>query len=495
MSLVLLALLAARAGDPSEDDWGNDDSIGFPSSTPSSDEDDWGEGDDGWGDDDAIGFPSDSSAPAPPPTRESPIRLGGTVVSTDVMWLQRLKDEPYASSRKSFDPHLRIVEDKLRVEVSLHFEADARYLAEGEDLDDATWEVYAYQAAPRLLFADVEVRPGLVVSAGRQIVSWGEGVVLSPLDVINPADQRDPGLGDPDDFKLPILMGRVDGRIGDHELDAIVVPEAFFGYVPNPTGPYGALDDLLAEANIPPEMLEPYTIRYQHGQRGTDPRNFEVYGRWRYFGRGFDLGLYAASLLDDAGLIVFQDVSDGLGTNENVDIVLDHRRFTLLGHSGTALPHEDLLVRWELTAELDRWFTTYESTPAPTFGEAQASMARGMIGLQYNGLPRTTIDLEATKGLFFERPRGLTFDVDTEIFALRVTHDELRERLEMTVLAMLLGADLLYGGAVRAEVNYEVADGLRAGLGVVLTYPGDERGPLYGLDEHHRAFARARYEF
>ena len=45
---------------------------------------------------------------------------------------------------------------------------------------------------------------------GRQIVNWGRSDTVRVLDVINPLDNREPGLVDIEDLRLPVTMARVD---------------------------------------------------------------------------------------------------------------------------------------------------------------------------------------------------------------------------------------------------------------------------------------------
>ena len=57
--------------------------------------------------------------------------------------------------------------------------------------------------------------PKVDLKLGRQILNWGRSDTLRVLDVINPLDNRDPGLVDIEDLRRPVGMVRVDTFFGD----------------------------------------------------------------------------------------------------------------------------------------------------------------------------------------------------------------------------------------------------------------------------------------
>ncbi|MDP6945441.1 MAG: hypothetical protein QF464_14935, partial [Myxococcota bacterium] len=88
--------------------------------------------------------------------------------------------------------------------------------------DTATLETYEWLVNTR----EVQLAASLgdfEVTVGRQIVAWGEGDMLSPIDVVNPRDMREPGQSDLADVRLPVLASRVGYFTGAHRFELMIV--------------------------------------------------------------------------------------------------------------------------------------------------------------------------------------------------------------------------------------------------------------------------------
>lgn len=453
-------------------------------------EDDWGDDDAGWGEDDDVGF---GDAPPPEiPKRPPPTSVGGTLRTDEAVWMERLGEEPVAKARQSVDLWLRYRKGDLRAEVAGHAELDAIRVYDRDRYDPATYDAYAWQVVPREMFVGVARGP-FELTAGRQIVAWGEGNVLSPVDVVNPRDLREPGLVDLDDLRLPVTMLRIGWFAGSHRLEGMAVPEADFGYRSPPAGPYGALPALVEDPAVA-TLLADKELSWAHVQPRWDLAQTQGFLRWSWRGQGLDAALYAASVLDRQGVIGMPDTLTFL-TEPALEITLDHRRYTLLGHSGAA-PLGPLLARWEAAAELGRAFDTGDVEALPPVIEPEAhTLLTGMVGLQWTGLPETTVEIELTKGWMPERPDDLLFPADAAVWAVRVSRTAFRERLRVDGLALVQGFDARYGGLGRISASWTLADGWQATLGAITYQPGRERGMLLGLDTHDRVYAQVRFDF
>ena len=63
---------------------------------------------------------------------------------------------------------------------------------------------------------------------GRQVVNWGRSEVLRVLDILNPLDQREVGLGDIENISLPVFMVKRDYYFDAYNLSLIAIPETRF---------------------------------------------------------------------------------------------------------------------------------------------------------------------------------------------------------------------------------------------------------------------------
>ena len=76
----------------------------------------------------------------------------------------------------------------------------------------------------------------LDVKLGNQIVAWGVANSLRVVDVLNPTDNREFGMTDLEDIRLPATMTRLDYYIDDLKLEAVAVHQIKF----NKIAPYGS---------------------------------------------------------------------------------------------------------------------------------------------------------------------------------------------------------------------------------------------------------------
>ncbi len=106
---------------------------------------------------------------------------------------------------------------------------DFAYLARGRgNYTDEVLDLYEWLAE----FSDVYVQGSLLsdldLKLGRQVVNWGTGETFRVVDVLNPLDNREPGLVDIEDLRLPVVMTKLDYYFGDWDLSLIAVHERRF---------------------------------------------------------------------------------------------------------------------------------------------------------------------------------------------------------------------------------------------------------------------------
>lgn len=458
---------------------------------------------DAWGGDEwgsVDGFSSGAEDAEEATGKSSPFTLSGFLQTQDALWVERLSTEPVGLARQSGELSLRYSQGDLRAVGTLHAEIDPYYLL--GDFEPSVQRAYGWQVRPGELWLGGSAGP-VDIFAGRQVVALGEGVLLTPLDVVAPRDLRDPGMTEVADLRLPVTMLRVGVFVDKFRLEAIGIPEADFGFRSPPEGPFGLLPGLAARAETPEtldvnELLDQIETAYVHTPSRFSLAGMQAMGRLMYRGRGFDLGLYGGSVLDKQGALANPEGLDIEFETTDYEITLEHLRYTLLGHSG-AVVAGDLVARWEFVASLGKAHNIGEvlSVAGTSFNfnpiVDERTMYTGMLGFGYTGIKHTRIDLEASKS--FLDTVNLTFPTEAMQYALRVSHLSYKERLEIAGLFMGVGATLEYGWAANLIADYELADGLHAGLGYVTYFPGDELGPLLGYDTHDRLFTTVRWDF
>jgi len=494
--------------------------------------DDWGdEGGDGGDDAGFADFPSTptpTKAEAPPAV--SPLTLMGTTRADFGAWTERFgsapadapslpggNDNPFGKGRVSVDLELRYKADAVRAVVAIHGEHDLAMLYREGEYDPATTRAYRHLRDPLLGDIPMQLREALVatsvgdfeVTLGRQIVAWGEGDGLSPLDIVNPRDMREPGLSDLDDIRIPVLASRLGWFKGNHRVEAMITHEAHWGFRSPPLGPFSPFPSIIGKSMQDNPIVKQLDINVVEKMRGHDvdfsdnidgvsPAAWQYLGRWVYKGEGIDLGLYAASVIDRQGIISMDAAGqmDLFGKVMNPDpqdirLHMRHLRYALFGTSG-AWAYGSLLLKWELAFEKSR---PYNVGGFESLGARRADQVDLMLGITYNGISNTMIGIEASKVVLLTDLGELLFPMDAPFLMLRAQHKALRDRLTIMAVASMIGATAEYGALGRIDATYELADGWKASAGYVTFQPGDEISPFSGLDRHDRAMVKLRWDF
>lgn len=505
--VTLAATLSSTARAEDEEDSGDEDS---------GDEDsgDWGEeGDD-------AGFEkAEAAKPPPPPEAPGPVSFGGTLQTEEAFWLEPRDGSAFAKARQSTDLWLGLKLGAFRAKVSGHGEYDFAMLANRDEWTQATLDEYLYQVALREAWVSATTGP-VDTTLGRQVVSWGEGRTLSVVDVVNPRDLREPGMADLEDLRLPVTMARVTVGLqsdsfwkGSHRFEAMVVPEAFFGYRSPPTGPFGSLPGVIATQGLDYDingiddfegLIAGADVSYNHLQERFDLSQIQGFASWSWRGRGVDLGLLGGSLLDQQGVLVLPDLIEmvtAANLGESVSVDLDHLRYTLVGHTGVAQTPW-FLVRWEVAYKHDLPLnvgtvidTSQGFTPVFDVRTEQTDLLQALVGLSWSGWKGTTVDLDVIDGFFLDEPEDVIFPLDASAYALRLNKPLLKQRMDVEAVVTGWGWTLEHGWLGRAAVSYELMDGVSASVMAITYQPGEERGPILGLESHDRAQVGLRWDF
>ena len=357
---------------------------------------------------------------------------------------------------------------------------DFAYLMNGRDeyTDDVVDE-YEWEADFHEFYVQGRLAESLDLKVGRQVVDWGRSETLRVLDVLNPLDEREPGLADIEDLRLPVAMMRLDYYAGDWALTALAIPEMRFDKLP----PVGSDFNPLAE----PIPERPPT---------TSPENIEWAARAMGIFHGWDLSFQLARYWADRPYTSEPTADHPAG-------VMKHSRLSLVGAGGNYT-----LGSWLLKGEVayvDGSDYTVGTTTIDT-GRGRFPLAEGTVeksrvdamgGIEYYGVAETTMALEVVdRHINDYEPRMRLFDAreDELETALRISADFMNARLHATALGVVFGERAQDGSAVRLSADYELRDAVLIGGGVLLFQDGD---PLEfrEIDDNDRIFLQAEYSF
>ncbi len=295
------------------------------------------------------------------------------------------------------------------------------------------------------------------IKIGRQIVNWGRSDSLRVLDVINPLDNREPGLADIEDLKLGVAMIRGDYYIGPWSITGLVIPEIRFSIQPV----FG--NDFFPAPASSPAQRKPSSPEYGLAANGVF--------------QGWDVSLNLASYYED---IAFLDPS---GTQ------LNHDRLLLVGGGGNYT-----LGSWLFKSEL-AWIDGYDYFNVSD----EKSRTDFMAGVEYYGINDWNFSLEIANRHINDFDSALKAFPDGQQknsmeTAARITANFLNDRLQMTLLGLILGPTANDGSVVRLDASYDLRDALELAGGIVF-YQKGSLATFQNIARNDRIFFEIRYSF
>jgi hypothetical protein len=365
---------------------------------------------------------------------------------------------------------------KLRISGDAFYDAiyDLRLY---EDYRQEVLDDYRTQLRLDDTYIQGRLTPDLDLKAGRQVVVWGKSDNIRITDVINPLDNRLPGMTDIEDLRLSLGMAKFDYYIGQWNLSAMIIPENRVMMEATPRGEFFPVDTVF---NVPggivdpfPELITPSTswdnIQYAFAANGVF--------------RGWDLSFYAADVLDQKWHFI---------ENPRPNTPLSDRTVSKIKMLGSAVNVSE--GSWLLKAEaafLDG--VRYNNTP----DEKQRLDA--LIGFEYMGFTNTTLSIELANRHIFDHEARMQaqadfVDKDEVQTALRATRSFLNDTIDLTALVSMFGEKWEYGGFARVWMEYELMQAVNVNLGVV-DYIGGERPFMESIKDNDRVFADIQYSF
>jgi hypothetical protein len=319
------------------------------------------------------------------------------------------------------------------------------------------------------LWIQGSVLPQLDLKFGRQIVNWGRSETIRVLDILNPLDNREPGLVDIEDLRLPVTMTRLDYYYGKWNLTGIAVHETRFDEDPVFGSEFFPFDTQLPGEDVP----------------GNGGSNTEWAAALTGIFSGWDVSFHWARFFDDRSHLAL--VPAAIGPPQ---LVREHSRLTMLGASGNYA-----LGNWLLKSEVG-YFDGLEFFVLSGDEKARYDI---LLGFEYAGFRDTTISLEVVRrhisGFDSRLQDSPDFVENNRVeTAFRYSADFLNSRLHFTYLAAIFGTPADGGGFMRLSCDYELRDALTIGGGIVLYLGGDF--PIFeGIRRDDRLFLTAKYSF
>ncbi len=353
-----------------------------------------------------------------------------------------------------------------QVRISGHGFYDAAYAIAGRDqYTKNLLDNYEQELEFDELYLVGSLMDSLDLKIGRQVVVWGKADNLRVTDVLNPLDNRVPGMVDIKYKRLPVTMTKLDYYVGDWNLSGIVINEVRFDKTPV----YNS-DFFPGHSPLPPQK-EPTNFSLDTQQYGLAVNG--IFSGW-------DLSFYQAWVYDSRAHL----------SVESSTPVPIHNRVSMTGMTANAA-----LGNWLLKGE-GAWWNGLEFSTVP---EEQFDRVDLMAGIEYTGFSETVLSVEFVNRhiVDFDERLKLAPDFaqqDVQQTALMFTRDFINDTVQLKILCSIFGTHGEDGAFERFQLEYDYTDHVTLTGGIIFYQSGDQ-GAFSDVEENDRIFLEYSYAF
>ncbi len=349
--------------------------------------------------------------------------------------------------------------------ISGHGFYDAAYSIQGrEQYTNTLLDLYEDELEFDDLYIMGSINSNLDIKIGRQIVVWGKSDNIRVTDILNPLDNRLPGMVDIKNRRLPVTMSKFDYYTGNWNLSTILIHEVRFS-----KNPVYNSDFFPGIAPLPPEESPDVSLDNQQYAIALNG----IFSGW-------DLSLYAAYVFDERAHIV-----------QNIwGAEREHSRVLMTGATANIA-----FGNWLLKGEA-AWFDGQEYANLP---DKDFSRLDYMGGIEYTGLSETLLSLEVVNRhiIDFDAQLAQTPDTaqeDSMQAVAKLVRDFANDTVQLKILLSVFGAHGEDGMFERFQLDYALTDAITITGGVIF-YQSADSGPLSAIERNDRVFAELVYAF
>ena len=349
-------------------------------------------------------------------------------------------------------------ESGIKIKINAKAYYDSIYKIKDKE-DFSTQEIDELESEVELFDAYVEgkIAEKFDYKIGRQVVVWGRSDTIRVTDILNPIDNRRPGMVDIEDLRLPVSMAKFDYFVGDWRITPIAILEQRFSKNP----PFGTAFSPAPVAMPEDEEYDDVTYALSIGGEFS----------------GWDINFYGAKVRSDSGYM------------DGINPTLQHDKITMLGSALNVTTGS-----WLFKSEL----AYFDGLKYSTTGNSEFKRFDFLLGFEYNGIADTTISYDFVKRTMSDYDNRLLGEFipvleDEYQHALRITSSFKNDTIAANYLISLFGKSLDEGGFQRAWIKYDIADGVNANIGVVDYIGGSAM--FDAIEENDMIFVDVSYSF
>ena len=309
---------------------------------------------------------------------------------------------------------------------------------------------------------EFEISPNFDFKTGRQIVVWGKSDSIRITDILNPLDNRTPGLVDIKNLRLGRTMSKLDYYVDNLNLSIIALHENRFSENPKSGSDFKSTIDL--DENKPEDNFE---------NMGTALSLTGVF-------EGYDVGLYFADTYVDKpylqnGVLQYDNKSKMIGAAYNKVV-------------------DSFLFKAEV-ARFDQ--IKYNLSTTSTVEKARTDV---LLGLEYNGITDGSISYEVA----LRKISDYVATINNALNAykreeeyqqvVRFSQSYLNQTLDLSIVLSAMGSSAQDGGSARVSLDYAIDDETSVSGGVI-DYIGGDNATIDAYKDNDRIFATISRSF
>ncbi len=352
---------------------------------------------------------------------------------------------------------------------------DAYYSDKGRnDFPNETLRAYEQEFDLRDTFVEGPITDAIRIKIGRQIIAWGESEGTAIVDMANPRDNRELGLVDIEDARIPIFASKLSYLAGAWEWNLVALHE----FLPN-KNPTEKSD---FDFNIRLREVVPI-----ESEKLPDEETEWLFRLFKSF-KGGDISLIYADVFEDDPYLDFEKTSyiprfqriKTYGASGNIVKGFWLFKFELAKKLGAALGRKDLVEqRQNGQQNPDSW--------------SEKDLTQWMLGFDYTGVTDLSTTFEVSVNKIEDYEDNLASLEWRAVSSLTLRYDTWNDTLHPQFLWVRFSNN--NGDLFRISADYDYIDAWQLSAGITVYDASKKDDFLFPYRRNDRIFGGVKYSF
>lgn len=374
---------------------------------------------------------------------------------------------------------------------------DYAYQYRGRDeFTDETLEAYESEFEVRDFFIDGSFSNQSYFKFGRQVIAWGQSKTSQINDRVNPRYQRELGIVDLEDARLPVVASKYTVVFDSFDFNMVAVHEirsnkyATKGSEFDPFISLRAMGIQIRDEEVP----------------DSDIKNTEYALRLSKLFNGGDLALMYSSTYEDSPYLDFYMLTKPSIYYGQLTITPKFKRIRTLGITGSMVSGS-----WIFKTELARKYGVAFSRgdireqmatiPLGIYNEdsniietwSEKDQNQAMLGIDYSGISDLTITFEGVLSQIDDYEDNLSSKRTSGLAYMSIDYSALNDTFKAKFILMHFTDN--NGDVYRINLDYDFIDALTGSLGAIYYEADADEARLYPYRSNDKYFASIKYSF